>query len=199
MERTLIIEFEAVRQEADQERRRLLKRQQRLLAERDKLLQAHYAEAVPLDLLKSEQDRIRGPLSQIIERLARTEFEYNACETNLVAALKFLENSYRTYLDADEVLRRQINQALFKRINIDRGGKVNADLTEPFSSLLSPAVRDLVAAKDSTSDVTDWKAREDSFNDNTREEDPAGVGLTYETMVELNGALWNPLKRVKRP
>jgi len=56
-----------------------------------------------------------------------------------------------------------------------------------------------VAAKDSTSDVTDWKAREDSFNDNTREEDPAGVGLTYETMVELNGALWNPLKRVKRP
>jgi site-specific DNA recombinase len=58
-ERTLIIEFESIKQESAKERERLLKRQQRLLGERDKLLQAHYAEAIPLDLLKTEQDRIR--------------------------------------------------------------------------------------------------------------------------------------------
>jgi site-specific DNA recombinase len=65
IERTLILEFEAVRQEAATERGRLLKRQQPLYAERDKLLQAHYAEAIPLDLLKTEQDRIRTSLGQI--------------------------------------------------------------------------------------------------------------------------------------
>ena len=69
IERTLILEFETIRQEAAEERKRLLKRQQRLLAERDKLLQAHYAEAIPLDLLKTEQDRIRNSLSQISDRL----------------------------------------------------------------------------------------------------------------------------------
>jgi site-specific DNA recombinase len=187
IERTLILEFETVRREAADERQRLLKRQKRLLAERDKLLQAHYAEAIPLDLLKSEQDRIRDSLSQISDRLSRTEFEYNACETNLVAALKFLEDNYATYLEADTTLRRQINQALFKRIYIERSGNVRADLTEPFSSLLSPTVRDLVATRTQSDHLLDWKAWEDSFNDNTHERDPVGVGLSYESLVGGTG------------
>jgi site-specific DNA recombinase len=87
--RALILEFEAVRQEAEQERTRLLKRQQRLLAERDKLLQAHYAEAIPLDLLKTEQDRIRNSLGQVSDRLSGTDTQYNTCEAILVASLKF--------------------------------------------------------------------------------------------------------------
>ena len=186
IERTLILEFEAVRQEAATERKRLLKRQQRLYAERDKLLQAHYAEAIPLDLLKSEQDRIRTSLSQITQRLDRTEIQYNACETNLVACLKFLEDAHATYLSADAILRRQMNQALFKRIKIERNGGVRADLTETFSALLGPEVRDLVATTAETGDVFNWHALETSFNDNTHG-DPVGVGLTYETLVDQTG------------
>ena len=34
-----------------------------------KLLQGHYADAIPLDLLKTEQDRIRASLRQITNRL----------------------------------------------------------------------------------------------------------------------------------
>ena len=41
----------------------------RLINERSKLLQAHYAGAVPLDLLKSEQDRIGGQLALVDGRL----------------------------------------------------------------------------------------------------------------------------------
>ena len=185
IERTLIIEFESVRREAAEERKRLLKRQQRLMSERDKLLQAHYAEAIPLDLLKSEQDRIRTSLSQISARLSGTEVHYNACETNLMACLSFLEDGHAMYLGADAVLRRQINQALFKRIYIERSGDVRADLSEPFTSLLSPGVRDLVATK-AGDHVLDWQAWEDSFNDNTHG-DPVGVGSTYETLVGGTG------------
>jgi site-specific DNA recombinase len=186
IERTLILEFETVRQEAAHERDRLFRRQKRLLAEREKLLQAHYAEAIPLDLLKTEQDRIRNTLAQITERLQRTEIEYNACETNLVASLKFLENSHATYLEADSTLRRQINQALFKRIHIERDGGVRAELTEPFNSLLSPDVRDLVATANSP-EIVDWQAWEDSFNANTHGESPVGVGLTYTKLVDPAG------------
>jgi site-specific DNA recombinase len=186
IERTLILEFETIRQEVADERKRLVSRQQKLLTERDKLLQAHYAEAIPLDLLKTEQDRIRGSLSQISERLGRTEFEYNACEKNLVAALQFLEDSHAMYLGADAALRKQINQALFTRIYIERSGGIRADLTEPFSTLLSPTVRDLVSANSEAGVAIDWKAWEESFNDNTRGL-PAGVGLSYETLVGGTG------------
>ena len=41
-------------------RQRLPMRQRKLLDERSKLLEAHYAGAIPLDLLKTEQDRIGG-------------------------------------------------------------------------------------------------------------------------------------------
>jgi site-specific DNA recombinase len=186
IERALILEFEAVRQEAEQERTRLLKRQQRLLAERDKLLQAHYAEAIPLDLLKTEQDRIRNSLGQVSDRLSGTDTQYNTCEATLVASLKFLEDGHGTYLGADPILRRQINQALFKRIRIERNGGVRADLTEPFSSLLSPAIRDLVATRVGD-EALQWRAWEDSINDNTHGDLPVGVGLTYESLVGVTG------------
>jgi site-specific DNA recombinase len=45
---------------------KLLKgRKQQLLNERAKLLQAHYAEAVPLDLLRTEQTRIANQLAYL--------------------------------------------------------------------------------------------------------------------------------------
>jgi len=53
------------------ERKALDKNRKRLLAERAKLLQAHYADAVPLDLLKTEQTRIGAQLSYIEQRLSK--------------------------------------------------------------------------------------------------------------------------------
>jgi hypothetical protein len=55
----LILEQIAELRENDvTDRQRLVTRQRRLLDERAKLLEAHYAGAIPLDLLKTEQDRI---------------------------------------------------------------------------------------------------------------------------------------------
>ena len=190
IERALILEFEIVRHEASAERSRLLKRQQRLMDERSKLLQAHYAEAIPIDLLKTEQDRIRGALGQISERLTVTETSYNTIESNLIASLGFLENAHRTYNTAGPQLRRQLNQALYRRIHVEQDGDIHADLTEPFDTLLGPTVRDLASKKPEASEV-DWKTLELSFNDNAHEEDLAGVsrrpGLNYEIMVGGTG------------
>ena len=75
------------------ERRRLEKQRKRLLAERAKLLQAHYAEAVPLDLLKSEQDRIREQLDQIDKRLAATDQNHTLIESNLRGTLNLVTDA----------------------------------------------------------------------------------------------------------
>lgn len=41
----------------------------RLEHEQDRLMQAHYADAIPLPVLKREQDRIAGDLDQVTRRL----------------------------------------------------------------------------------------------------------------------------------
>jgi site-specific DNA recombinase len=53
IELTLIEELEAISEEATLERTSLEKRHARLVAEQTKLLQAHYADAIPVHLLKS--------------------------------------------------------------------------------------------------------------------------------------------------
>jgi len=47
----------------------LATRRTQLEGERHKLLQAHYAGAIPLDLLKKEQDRITASLETIEHRI----------------------------------------------------------------------------------------------------------------------------------
>ena len=175
LEHTLIVEFEAQRKESDQERERLLKRQQRLLAEREKLLQAHYAEAIPLDLLREEQERIRVALGQINERLASAERAYGIVETTLVAVLALLEDSPGRYLTAGPQLRRQMNQAFFKRIYVDQTGELRGELAEPFSTLLSRPVRALTA---SHVPEVDWSTWEASFNEPEAPEEAPGLSQT---------------------
>lgn len=151
----------AAGQQTEKERDRLLKKQQRLLSEREKLLQAHYAEAIPLDLLKVEQDRTRGSLNQIAERLASSERSYAAMEDILIAALGFLQDGHRKYTSAWPTLRRLMNQALFTRVEVMLDGEVQGELAQPFSALLSRPVRNLAT-------TVDWSEWEASFNEPER-------------------------------
>jgi site-specific DNA recombinase len=175
LERTLIVEFEAIRQDADKERETLSRRQQRLLDEREKLLQAHYAEAIPLDLLRDEQERIRAVLGQIHERLGSTEHAYGLIERNLTLALGFLEDNHAEYLKARPQLRRQINQALFRKIYVDQYGEVRGELAEPFETLLSRPIRHLAAVQ---SPQVDWAKWEASFNEPEAPEEAPGLNPT---------------------
>ncbi len=58
MEAMLSTELSTIRRSAETENRRLRTQKERLTNERVRLLNAHYAGAIPLDLLKTEQDRI---------------------------------------------------------------------------------------------------------------------------------------------
>ena len=52
--------FAGMRDHAEQEAARQSRRLAKLRAEREKLLHAYYAGAVPVDLLRQEQDRLAG-------------------------------------------------------------------------------------------------------------------------------------------
>ncbi len=68
------------RTEAEQEQDRQRRRIQQLTDERSKLLQAHYAGAVPLDLLKEEQERISSQLKAAEKRRAASELSLGEVE-----------------------------------------------------------------------------------------------------------------------
>jgi DNA invertase Pin-like site-specific DNA recombinase len=65
IEADILEDFETLQATASAERASLEKERTRLTTERQKLLNAHYAGAIPLDLLKTEQDRIGSRLSYI--------------------------------------------------------------------------------------------------------------------------------------
>ena len=69
-------DFDALMANETKELSRLTNERDRLDDERMKLLQAHYAGAVPIDLLKQEQDRIANQIGDIQHRLEAHHDEY---------------------------------------------------------------------------------------------------------------------------
>lgn len=108
-----------------------------LTEERRKLLEAHYAGALPLDLLKEEQDRIAKALNDAEQRLTAAQIVFETIENTLKRCLAFLADCHTAYRDASPQVRRQLNQAVFERFLVDDHG-TEAEPTGPFSILLQP-------------------------------------------------------------
>ena len=128
----------ARRAEAEADERALNLRIQRFNDERQKLLQLHYAEAVPIDLFKQEQERITVQLSQARRQLANVSVEFDAIEHNLQRALELASDCLKAYREADESTRRLFNQAFFEKLYVHDDETVTHELAEPFSLLLKP-------------------------------------------------------------
>jgi site-specific DNA recombinase len=119
----------------DREQQRLRIRQ--LEDERLKLLHAHYAEAIPLELLKSEQLRISNEISVAEARLQGTGAELQRVEDTVRRAVAYARDCHRSYLAADEHGRRLMNQAFFERVWVTEDGVVGWEYQQPFATLMA--------------------------------------------------------------
>ncbi|MCP4307897.1 MAG: hypothetical protein GY788_24110 [bacterium] len=108
-----------------------------LRSERKKLLQAHYADAIPVDLLKEEQARITGEEIQAQRILDSCTLRFDEIERNLDQALTLVADCLEAYGQASNELRRIYNQAFFERIWIGEEGVEGVDLKLPFAHLLA--------------------------------------------------------------
>ena len=123
---------------AEVDERAAARRIQRLDAERHKLLQLHYADAMPVDLFKEEQQRIARELENARRQLQAVSLEFDTIEDNLNRALELARDCHAAYKAATPKVRRLFNQAFFEKIYIDDDGQVTHDLAEPFRTLLDP-------------------------------------------------------------
>ena len=140
-------ELSTLRTDAEHDRTSSERRLRKLADERKKLLDAHYADAIPLDLLKSEQARIATEVAAIEGRRVAVEGDFKAAETNISRALTRVGDCETAYREASATMRRQFNLAFFKRLVIDDDYGVVGELAEPFDLILGDDLRLAAAIK----------------------------------------------------
>jgi site-specific DNA recombinase len=121
-------------QEATRQHRRLLS----LREQREKLLHAYYAGAVPTDLLRTEQDRLAGEIAHAEHHASQAEASFSDIRDTLDKALDLLAYPQTAYASAPGHLRRQWNQALFQQLLVTDDEIADAPLAEPFATLAHP-------------------------------------------------------------
>ncbi len=129
--------FNQLEASSDDERAVLTAQRDKLEAERLKLVQAHYADAIPLDLLKTEQDRIHTSLDAITHRLDSLANTYHNAHDGLDQILGLLTDLGDLYSKCEPSERRILNRALFKRIIIDEDEHLTFVPTEPAAAVLA--------------------------------------------------------------
>jgi uncharacterized protein YukE len=102
--------------ESKAELEHLKKEKDKLEREQRKLLQAHYADSIPLHLLKEEQERISKSLRGIANQIEAYQSEYTEIAKNLNHVFELLDDCGRAYKLAGDFERRCFNQAIFSKI-----------------------------------------------------------------------------------
>lgn len=117
--------------------------QQRRIAklerERKKLLQAFYADAIPEDLLKSEQTRITREIAQAEKMISDQGISRDRAYQLLEELLTLADNPYALYMRANEPTRRLLNQAVVVRFWIWDERIHTVEITPEFAAFLEIA------------------------------------------------------------
>lgn len=155
---------------------RLTTNRDRLEGEQDRLMQAHYADAIPLSVLKREQDRIVAELDQVTRRIDAHHGDYADARAHLDDALGLLTNCADIYARCDDTNRRLCNQAFFTKVFIDEDNELRVEHNRPFEMLLDPQVN---------ANALTWAA--DADNARTSTNVSVGKGSSLVRGVELGG------------
>ena len=130
-------EIHKQRDSIESDRRRQQERLLQLGDERTKLLHAHYAGAIPIDLLKQEQARISQAMTAASAALETVVATAEQIDNNIKGAVHAASTCHRTYIAADLHIRRQMNQAIFSRILVTENGITAWEYNQPFALLMA--------------------------------------------------------------
>lgn len=101
---------------------------------RKKLLEAHYSDAIPLDLLKSEQQKIAKELAGIEHEIRMHNTTFEQITQNLNLALDVVEDCGQAYRNASDTVKKLMNQAIFEKFYISNGPEDEFDVKVTFKA-----------------------------------------------------------------
>ena len=149
-------------------------------------MQAHYADAIPLSVLKREQDRIVAELDQVTRRIDAHFGDYADARAHLDDALGLLANCADIYARCDDTNRRLCNQAFFTKVFIDEDNELRVEHNRPFEMLLDPQVN---------ANALTWAA--DAHKARTSTNVSIGKGSSLVRAVDLRREFENPCPALK--
>ena len=120
----------------DQEVADLMANRAKLESESDKLLAAHFADAIDLPTLKRHQDRIRAGLADVNQRLAERDAHHTGGRAFLHDSLRLLTDAHHAYARSGDADRRLANQAFYTRLDITDDEQLRPRLAEPFATII---------------------------------------------------------------
>ncbi len=137
----IIAEFDRLHATARHERQAYQRERDELLNERKKLLQAHYAGAIPLDLLGEEQERIARRLAFLEAQIEAGDVEYEQAQAHIDDCLALAGDCHAIYMSIDDSLRRIANQAFFDKLIVLPEDGIVGEPGEPFNAFFNPEVQ----------------------------------------------------------
>ncbi len=108
-----------------------------LADDRQKLLRAFYSNAIPLELLKAEQDRISREEQAARSELDVTEADLAGWQDVLSLAIRLAGNCHAAYLKARPSVRRRFNEAVLEAVHVKDRKIARAEFSEVFAPLFS--------------------------------------------------------------
>ena len=118
LEDWLQAEIQKSADEFTDEKHRLGREKDKLERKQRKLLEAHYADAIPLDLFKEEQDTLAYMIAAIDRQLDLHDILFGKVKEKLSKSLAIMEGCGETYQSAPEHIKRAYNLALFDKIHV---------------------------------------------------------------------------------
>lgn len=97
---------------------------------REKFLEAFYADALPADLLKSEQNKIAVEMDEAKSQLAEAEADVTGVADAFNQTLDAVGRMVDTYREARDIDRRLWNQALFECFRVYPDEGIEGELRE---------------------------------------------------------------------
>ena len=182
------------RAEAEGDRRVQQRRIQQLKDERQKVLDGYYAGAIPVDLLKTEQDRIGRGLASAEERLNKLTAQFDRVEDVITRAIAWVDSLHIAYQAATDQVRRLLNQALYTKVFVSPDGVTAVEYTEGFAWLMGLDEEGAEVSSEPDEDATKVvdltvdHGLADAFSDaSTYHRNSFGHGWYVKRLVEVSG------------
>lgn len=171
----------------------LRREKEKIEHKQEKLLEAHFNDAIPMSLMKREQQILSKQLAAIEHEISVRSTTFDDILKNLSLAFDLLEDCGRTYRKANDNIKKLMCQAIFNRIWIHEDGTVTTEFTDIYKNIVGPIERDLInqniksASAETDADFIDklLKSYSNFF----------GQGLNNELLVEMRGV--EPLSEKK--
>ena len=143
LRKLLLVELDKRRKEELSAQGNIRLEKDKIARKQKKLLEAHYADAISLDMFREEQAALQRAMTDIESKLSALEQNYETVKSNLNSVLEIAANAGKLYISAPEHIKRMLNQVFFEKVLVHAHDDVKPKRTPIFEALLSAQTKQL--------------------------------------------------------